>query len=346
MATDQIKGGAVSVIKLILWVLSRVYGVIVALRKVFYKIGLRRRHRLPCPVISVGNLTVGGTGKTPLVELIARALKDENLRPVILTRGYMGEGGTARRYGSDEAEMLRNALADVPVLTGADRLENARTYLERNTADVFLLDDGFQHWRLSRDMDIVVIDTTNPWGNGHLLPRGILREPRRALSRAQMFVLTKTDLGGEHLEKIKGDLRLINPRAPIVETVHEPASAADGCSGGAVDLSSLRGQKVCALCSIGAPDSFARTLANLGADIGARFAFMDHHRYGRGDIERVVASCEGQNIATVVTTEKDAVKLKSFFNVFPDHIRVVFLKIKIVIVGGEDAFFERIRRLL
>lgn len=222
VATDQIKGGAVLAVKPMLWVLSRIYLALIVLRKIFYKIGIFRCHRLSVPVISVGNLTMGGVGKTPLVEFIAQTLKKKEIRPVILMRGYMQGDTSGRSQNSDEATMLRSILADIPVLIGADRVKNAKEFIKKNKADVFLLDDGFQHWRLSRDIDIVAIDTTDPWGNGDVLPRGILREPRTALGRADIFVLTKTDLAAKQLETLKTELRAIHPKALIVETVHKP----------------------------------------------------------------------------------------------------------------------------
>jgi len=346
VATDQIKGGVVAIVQVVLWILSQAYGFCVALRGAFYKVGIFKHHQLSCPVISVGNLTVGGVGKTPLVELIARALREKGVGAAILTRGYMGEGVDARGQSSDEAVMLENVLSNVPILVGADRIKSAKAHLAQNKVGAFLLDDGFQHWRLSRDVDIVAIDATNPWGNGCLLPRGILREGKKALLRAHIFVLTKVDLGREHAQNLKDDLKLINPKALIVEAVHQPVALSDMRFGEVVDLASVRGQKICAVCSIGAPDSFTKTLVKLGADVGGQFAFMDHHRYARDDVQRIVQSCQEGQVKTVVTTEKDAVKLKSFLEVFPESIRVLSLRIKVVIVNGEDAFLERIHRVL
>lgn len=346
VAADQISGGASVLVKPVLWMMSQIYGFLILSRRILYDAGLLQRCRLSAPVISVGNLTVGGTGKTPLVELIARILKEKKVRPIILTRGYMGETKKAGGQNSDEALMLRDALIDVPVLAGADRVKNARAYSKKNKVDVFLLDDGFQHWRLFRDLDMVVVDTTNPWGNGHLLPRGILREPREALSRAHMFVLTKTDIGRNHLQDIKKDLSAINPRALMVETVHKPICFLDGRSGVTEDLSLVKGRTICAVSSIGTPDSLTKTLITLGADVKEHAAFMDHHSYGPGDMEQIMKLCREQETAILVTTEKDAVKLKLFFNLFPPHIRILFLRIKMSIVHGEEAFLERIYRLL
>ena len=343
--TDQTEGGLVPVVKGVLWVLSRVYRSLLAVRGTFYKTGLLKCHQLSRPVISVGNLTVGGVGKTPMVSFIARAVKERGSRPVILTRGYMAKKASGQDQKSDEAAMLRADL-NIPVLIGADRVKSAKMFLKEGAVDVFLLDDGFQHWRLSRNIDIVAIDATNPWGNGHLLPRGILREPKKALLRAHIFVITKIDLGSEHLAKIKADLNAVNRKAVIVETVHKPVLFSDVRSKEELDLALVRGKKICTVCSIGSPNSFIKTLVELETDIDGHFAFMDHHTYCAKDIEGVVKLCQEQGITTVVTTEKDAVKLGAFMDMFPDDIRVLALRIKISIVSGEAAFLERIYHIL
>ena len=345
IATDQVSGGAVSVVKMVLWVLSWIYTFLIALRRILYKIGLFKQYQLPRPVISVGNLTVGGVGKTPLVGFITQALKEKGSQPVILMRGYMAKKKPNRGQSSDEAAMQRAKL-DIPVLAGAGRVENAKMFLKKNTVDVFLLDDGFQHWRLSRDLDIVAIDATNPWGNGHVLPRGILREPKKTLSRADIFVLTKINLGRKRLAEIKTDLNMVNPKALIVESIHKPVGFSDLRSGAEFQTLSALGLKICAVCGIGSPDSFTKTLAELEADIGGHFAFMDHHTYCAEDIGSIVELCQRQEIKMIVTTEKDAVKLKPFMNMVPDDIRVLALKIEISIVNGEDVFLERIYRIL
>jgi len=346
VATDQIQGRGSALVKIVLWFLSLVYSFFVMLWTLFYNIGILKKYRLPTRVISIGNLTVGGVGKTPLVEFIAKVCQSKNIRAVILTRGYMGNRTVDGRRTSDEALMLEKELSGVPILVGSDRVQNARSYLKHNNADVFLLDDGFQHLKLSRDLDIVAIDATNPWGNGFLLPRGILREPKSALKRAQMFVLTKTDLGIKHLTEIKEELQLISPETLIIETIHQPVCFVDARSGETVDLELVREKRICAVSSIGSPDSFMQTLKKLGADIGKHFSFMDHHNYQREDVVSIGKTCLNLGITKIVTTEKDCVKLKHFFDVIPDQIRVLSLKIRIVITNGEEKFLERIANIL
>ena len=330
----------------VLWVFSKIYLVLIVLRKFFYKIKIFKCHQLSVPVISVGNLTMGGVGKTPLIEYIAQVLKKKGIQPVILMRGYMEGNVDGRIQNSDEAIMLRNILADIPVLVGADRVRNAKEFEKRNKVSIFLLDDGFQHWPLARTMDIVAIDVTNPWGNGHLLPRGILREPKSALGRVHIFVLTKTDLGAHEPEKLKADLKTINPSALIVETVHKPVLFSDIRSGKDLDLISVYGQRIFPVCGIGDPDSFVRTLKKLGVQIDEQFTFMDHHRYELSDVVRITKLCQDKSITTIVTTEKDAVKLRHFLNIFPDDIRILSLKIKIFIINKEGQFLERISDIL
>lgn len=346
VATDQLNGISISIVKLFLWVLSWVYCVLMVLRGVLYKISVLKTLKLSCPVISIGNLTVGGTGKTPLIEFLAEVLGDRNSKVVILMRGYMDGGTGSQAHKSDEATMLEDVFPDIPVLIGANRGKNAQTYLKDHSADVFLLDDGFQHQQLARDVDIVVVDSTDPWGNGCLMPRGILRESKHALKRAQIFVLTKTDLGKNNLDMINKDLKARNPEALIVETIHKPVSLVDLRQGAVVDLKVISGRQVCAVCSIGNPNSFKQTLTGLGANIEKFNPFMDHHIYTDEDIKCVVRSCQDQNIAMIVTTEKDAVKLKLLLDKFPEEIQILSLRIKIVITEGEDQFLERIDRIL
>jgi len=346
VATDQLNCVMASTIKPFLQILSWPYRLFTTLKRSFYEGGVFKKHHLSVPVISIGNLTVGGTGKTPLVKFLVEALQKKGIRAVILMRGYMGEGADSRSEKSDEATMLRSAFPDIPVLVGANRVKNAQAFLVRNKANVFLLDDGFQHQRLSRDIDIIVVDTTNPWGNGFLLPRGTLRESKNALKKVPIFVLTKTDLGRENVREIYNDLISRNPKALIVEAIHKPVSFTDERTGGSIDLGIISKKQICAICSIGNPDSFIQTLTGLGANIDAQFMFIDHYVYTQKDIARVAQSCRDQKISTIVTTEKDVVKLKQFWKIFPFDTQILSLKIQIMITEEEEPFLERIDRIL
>lgn len=346
VVTDDARGPLAGVLKFFLWILSFVYLFIVTSVAWLYRSGVLKRHRLGRPVVSVGNITVGGTGKTPLVIKIAQIYKQHKFKPVILTRGYMGRGIGSGREQSDEAAMMREVLGDVPVLAGADRIKNAKEFLKGNPVDVFILDDGFQHWRVARDLDIVAIDATNPWGNGHLLPRGTLREPPRALRRADLLVLTKTDLGENRIDSIRQRLEAVQCAQPVIETVHRPAGLMDLRTGKPGDLKLIAGQTLCVLCSLGAPATFAATLTRLGAKVQKAFNFADHYVYNTRDIRGILEHCRRNHVGIVVTTQKDAVKL----GVSRDELRqskdVQFFSLKIELAvrdgTGENAFLKRI----
>jgi tetraacyldisaccharide 4'-kinase len=261
--------------------------------------------RAAVPVISVGNLTVGGTGKTPCVEYVARLLRNRDLRVAVLSRGYGAEAGR-----NDEAMVLEENLPDVPHYQGRDRVALARTAVEESESEVMVLDDGFQHRRLARDLDIVLIDATDPWGGGYLFPRGGLREPRSSLRRAGLVVLTRCDaVDGRTADAIAADVTRIVPGAPLARTIHAPRELLNGEHSESVE--SIRGKRVGGFCGIGNPIAFRRTLTDLGADVTDFREFPDHHPYRREDVEdlRKWAAALPQD-AWVVTTQKDWVKLR------------------------------------
>ncbi len=342
VATDQIDSWPIKILKIVLWVLSCIYGCGVAIVKLLYRMEILKQQRLPKPVISIGNITLGGVGKTPLIEYVALALRAQGFRSVILTRGYMAKNTPV----SDEAEMLRKSLRSIPVLAGKDRFKNAQEFLVNNSTDIFLLDDGFQHWRLFRDMDIAVIDATDPWGNRHLIPRGILREPLNALKRADIFVLTKTDLARSSVVVIRDQFKSIVGSKLVVEAIHEPTVLIDLKTHQTSDVSSVSGQRVCLVCSIGNPKSFEDTLIGLGASIQEHFAFLDHYVYTEEDIKEILRYCKGHQIKMIVTTQKDAAKLGEFLSLIEEGISLVSLQINIVLVKEKEAFLERINHLL
>ncbi len=345
MATDQVNGPLAGIGKLFLWILSYIYGAVVRIIVFFYKRGVLRRRRLDRPVISVGNLTVGGSGKTPVVMRLAQILREKNFKPVVLTRGYMDKGAASSRRGSDEAVMLKEALPGVPVLVGPNRFQNAQDFLKNQAADIFILDDGFQHWRLARDLDIVILDAVNPWGNGHLLPRGVLREPLSALKRADIIAVTKTNLSGTGtVEEIKARLAVLCPDKMIVWARHQPMGLMDLRSDKVEGLSFLRGKDICSFCGVGDPASFKKILTDLGARVKEHIAFMDHYSYNVQDIRRIGERCRKESIDTIVTTEKDAVKLTPFLEGFDSFgvVRVFYLKIQMVFEGDEGEFIKRV----
>ncbi len=338
LMTDQRKDWFAQILKIALFVLSFFYWTAIKAILWLYRQKILKVKRLPKIVFSVGNITLGGVGKTPLVRLIATMLKKHNLKPVILTRGYMAGGKS-----SDEAQMLQNQLKDVPILVGADRYKTAQNFLREKIADVFILDDGFQHWHLFRNFNIVVIDSVNPFGNLFVLPRGILREPVDSLKRANIFVLTKTDLGKDNLKDIYQKIKQFQPTATIVETIHDPVSLINiNNQGDQKGLTFIDNQDVCLFSGIGDPRSFEESAKSAGAKIKKHFAFMDHHAFLKDDIEKIVHHCRVQNIKTLITTEKDAVRLTEWLYLFPREFHVFVLEIELKILKGEQDLEKRI----
>jgi tetraacyldisaccharide 4'-kinase len=281
------------------------YALAVRLRNGLYERGWKQRRRVPVPVVSVGNLTVGGTGKTPCVEYIARHYRSLDRRVAILSRGY---GSTAGR--NDEAMVLEENLPDVPHLQGADRATLAATAVDELESEILILDDGFQHRRLARNLDVVLIDATNPWGHGYLLPRGLLREPPSSLRRAGVVVLTRCDqVTPAERGKLREAVARLAPSVAIAETTHRPMDLHHGAA--AAGLDRLHGRPVAAFCGIGNPDAFRRTLHDYGADVVAFRAFPDHHPYARADVDDLRRWAAEQAMdCVVVTTQKDLVKLR------------------------------------
>ena len=337
------KGFFSEILKFVLWLLSCLYGLGVQIRTFLYKTKILRSHHFNQPVISVGNLTAGGTGKTPLIIMIAQWLRERQKKVVILTRGYM-DGNLAQE--SDEAAMLQSRLPSIPVLVGPNRIRNAQEFLKNNSADLFLLDDGFQHLQVSRDLNILTIDSINPWGYGYLLPRGLLREPLSALKRADVFVLTKTNSPQAKTEELRQFLQSLKPTSLIVETVHDPVALVNVQSETVSDLLTIRNKSVCAFCSIGDPLYFEWTLRNLGARVVKTFSFIDHHVYSQKDIEEIIKFCDTQGIKMLVTTHKDAVKLKPFLNLFQEKCPVFYLEVQLKVIQGQELLLDRIHRLL
>lgn len=344
--TDKAQGRSADILKPSLAVLSFFYGLLTQIVYWCHQKSILTAYGLKQPVVSIGNITVGGVGKTPLVEYVAKFFKHERVKPTILIRGYMGElkRDSFLTEDSDEAALLKQNLPGVPVLVGRNRLRNALNVPEKEKPDVFILDDGFQHWSLKRDLDIVVIDSTNPFGNRYVLPRGILREPLQALERADLFVLTKTKLGEENVPMIRMQLKKINPLAPIVETIHQPFAAQDLKNPAQEsDLFPFAGREVCVFCSIGDPASFLRTLRAYSIKAVKAFEFMDHHRYTREDMENIAQFCRENNIETVMTTQKDAVKVMDYLDVFDFKVNIICVKIAIRITRGEKELHAKLR---
>ncbi len=310
-------------------ILASPYASLVRLRRWAYRRGIRKSHPAGVPVICVGNITVGGTGKTPMVAWAVGRLKEAGRKPAILTRGYKAIDGK-----SDEAELLRQSTG-VPVIINPDRVAGAQKAIAGG-ADVLVMDDGFQHMRLRRDLDIVLIDATRPFGGGACLPIGRLREPLTALSDADAIVITRSDaVTPEQLQDLRNRLVRFAPDASIHTAIHKPVKIIDE-KGDELPPDALSGRKVCAFAGLGNPDAFFATLTDIGARIAEKVSFSDHAAYDSAAIERVSnANAEAE---VLVTTEKDYVKLAEFSLERPVWRLVVEMRI----TEGEQTLVEMI----
>lgn len=264
-------------------------------------------HRVGKPTISVGNLTVGGTGKTPLVGWLARWFRDQQIRVAILSRGYK----SSENGYNDEALELAQRLPDVPHLQHPDRLQSALTAVEELDMQLLLLDDGFQHRQLSRDLDIVLLDALEPFGFGHVLPRGTLREPLDGLSRAHVIGLSRSDcVADAKRQEIRKQVLRIAPNALWLELVHQPRKLLS-VRGSSEALNTIERARILAFCGIGNPRGFRHTLARLPCEVVQFKEFPDHHAYTREDIESLHRWAEKQSdIDAVLCTHKDLVKIE------------------------------------
>lgn len=332
LATDKRKGLLASAIKIILSALAQVYAVLV---KGASFICALWPYQASCRIISVGNITLGGTGKTPLVELLALKLKEKGRSVAVLTRGYKK---------ADEALMLRKNLGGIPVIVDKNRIRSAKKAVQEHAADTLILDDGFQQWRIKKDLEIVTINTLNPLGNLRLLPRGILRQPLSSLRRADIFVLTKVNLSPAS-HKIKAYLREINPSALIVEAAYRPEgfSKLGESSKNLIRPEEFRVKKIGLVCGIADPASFEGLIKSLGIDIGLSCVFSDHHAYTQKDLARILREARQKSIETIVISEKDAVCFPDI-NQQSSSVNFFVLRIKIEILQNE-AFLKRIYSL-
>ena len=303
--------------------LAGLYGVGVGTRNRLFDAGLRRVHELPVPVISVGNLTVGGTGKTPLILWLTETLIGRGLRVAVLARGV----GADRGQLNDELQLVARRCPQARCVADPDRVAAARRIIRDDRPDVILLDDGFQHRRLGRDLDIVTLDATCPFGHGHLLPRGWLRESPIGLRRAGVVVLTHADrVDDDARANLIDDLRAICGPLDILCARHR----ADGLvtlTGEAVPTALPAGCPVACFCSIARPDSFERTVRDLGYVPIETRAWPDHHRYEPDNIRDLAQWAKALPVEAVLTTEKDAAKLADHAVDWPCPIRAVRISI-------------------
>jgi len=322
------------------------YGAAVRLRNLAYERGLRRSCRAGVPVVSVGNITAGGTGKTPFVAWLAALLGRRGLRPAVLSRGYGAGGGGGL---DDENELLRRLVPGVPVVVEPDRVRGAERAVREHSADVLVLDDGFQHRRLARDLDIVLVDALRPFGGGRLLPLGLLREPPSGLARAHVIVLTRCDLASPaRLEELRRELAGHAPRAEVATARHRPVGLRPvGPPQGAEAprLGELAGGVWGAFCGLGNPEAFRLTLRRLGADIVQFTAFPDHHHYRPAELARLMGAAAEAGCRGLLTTEKDAVKLEGLVPRVPP-VPLFALCVRMELTEGREALESRLFSVL
>jgi len=289
------------------------------IRNGLYRSGIRKATRLDVPVISIGNLTVGGTGKTPLVAYIASCLKQEGKKAVIISRGYKGRSrGTLTvsdektvlagpgRAG-DEPVLLARKLPGTPVLVNKDRAAAARTACDRFNPDIIILDDAYQHLAVARAADILVIDAANPFGNGHLLPRGTLREPRSAISRADLIIITKANQAGD-LTGLQAVIKRYSGSTPVLLADYMPGPVTDLKGQAETEVSALAKRQAFLVSGIAQPGSFKKTAEELRIPICGEIAFSDHHPFTPFDLEDITRSVVEKKADYILTTEKDAVR--------------------------------------
>lgn len=350
------KGFGVKCFVMLLQVFAYIYGALLNLKLAGYEYGVFSRKRLDCYVISLGNITVGGTGKTPTAQRLARAIRDMGYKVVILNRGYrakwQGEIGIVSDgvhlkmdapAAGDEAFMLAKHLPKVPVLIGPERAKTGQYAVEHFGAQVVILDDGYQHWQLERDLDVVLIDAVNVFGNGHILPRGTLREPLSHLKRADVCLLTKVDQAERgSIAYIRQKIAEYGNNPIVMESIHQPQACVElsewvkNIASEGMSVEVIRGRRVIALSAIGNPASFEQTLANAGADVIESFRFPDHHEYTPEEIEDAIEQAVRQGAEAIATTEKDAVKLPKLQE-SSKRLPVYVVTVEVVMQDGDEA---------
>lgn len=325
-----------------------------ALRQTLYTRGFLKSRRLPCPVISVGNLTLGGTGKTPAVELAVRTLMDVGILPGVVSRGYgrrtRGILVVADRHGTrvdpfaagDEPFLLARRLPGIPIVVGENRYEAGRLCLESFDVQALVLDDAFQHRSLEKDLEIVLISGSAPWGNGHLFPRGPLREPVSALTRAHLVVITEPP-DEASVRAIANTVRAQHPKGGIVTARYEPVEYWEVQGGAVSGLGGLRGLRVYAFAGIARPGNFARTLAKLGLSVAGFTEFPDHHWYDSSELEALASHARACGAQALVTTEKDAVRC---LGLTLSSCPLLALAVRLSLADGRDAWERAFQSLL
>jgi tetraacyldisaccharide 4'-kinase len=330
----------------IAYALSLPYCLIINFRNWLYDQKILSAVKLACPVISVGNITVGGTGKTPCVIMLAKMLKKNGFQPAVLSRGYGGKSVKSvnivsdgqkilleSKTSGDEALLIAQSLEGVPVITGSQRIVTGRSAISQFGANVLICDDAFQHRKIFRDIDLVLLDSQNQPGNDHILPRGRLREPIAGLRRAGALVLTRT---GEGLQanNIIGKLAQAE-NIPAFMSIHKPKDIIRGDNSRQWPISELKGKNVAAFCGIAKPESFKNTLLAAGAQVLFFDVFPDHHRYSENQLGKIKKQFIDCRADFLITTQKDAIRLQEF----PEFLNIIYiLRIEMEITPSRELF--------
>ena len=363
------RGTRAGVLRFFLGGLSHVYSKIVWFRLFLYRNRIIRERNLGCLVVSIGNLTVGGTGKTPIVEKFARSLTEGGRRVAILSRGYKSvkppvsqriksriNGKTIHspprvvtdgsrifldsKTAGDEPFMLASNLEDVAVVVDKDRVKAGKFAINEFKADTLLLDDGLQYLRLKHRLDIVLVDRYSPFGNEHLLPRGTLREPPRNIKRASYIFITKCN--GEPNDDLIKRIRKHNRTAEIIECTHKPQYLENVVTRERISLDELKGKYIGSICGIAVPESFEDGLKKLGAKIETRRRFTDHHRYTEKELLDFINRCINRDVDMIVTTEKDFVRFPHLPRM---DVPIYFMRVEIAILSNQETWTECVNRI-
>ncbi|MCX5633343.1 MAG: tetraacyldisaccharide 4'-kinase [Phycisphaerae bacterium] len=322
----------------ILLIFSFFYRIAVALRNLLFDFSIFKRTKVDAAVVSIGNITTGGTGKTPLVAWLCNYFTAENITIAVLTRGYKGNSDFA-----DEPAILAKACPKAQIIINPDRVEGAKKAITKYNAKFLIMDDGFQHRKLARDVDIVAIDATEPFGRGKLLPAGFLREPLSSLKRADAVVITRINqtqsAGGcltapEKIEEIKERVSRINPKIVFASAIHKPICARL-IKDKQITLDELAGKRLYAFCGIGNPGAFFQTLSELALNIVGKRVYNDHHRYTESDIVEICQDCRYKQAEMIITTQKDWIKA-ALLCIEKFDIPIAYLAVELEFIDGQQ----------
>jgi tetraacyldisaccharide 4'-kinase len=366
---EERRGPRETLVRAGLYCLSKIFQVLVKTRQFLYSVRILRDSTLGVQVIAIGNLTVGGTGKTPVVEKFARELRDQGRNVAILSRGYRSKPVPVHQWllnklflrddttpprvvsdgrsllldsemAGDEPYMLASNLKDVVVLVDKDRVKSGRYAIEKFGCDTLLLDDGFQYWKLrGRRQDIVLVDRQQPFGNEWLLPRGTLREPPSHLARASTIFITKSD---GNTAELRLRISRVNPTAGIIECIHHPLYLEDVFTGERVGLDFVKGRKLASLSGIAQPESFEQSLVQLKAELVYAKRFADHHRFTQQEILNAINRSKKRQAEAIITTQKDAVR---FPKIDRRDLPIYFMRVEIKILSGANDFQDCVRKI-